>query len=156
MEVPGCLFWHVVYRVRHNNRRPAYAEHVPIYVHTYFIRCTAAEYAIPKPDGNLTRLSLPAWESGLRDYHSGGALSAAKKYCESFWRLSQLKLAAFENRKSMLLWKHYIVKIFATLQLLQMPAGAASAHNSPKCLQLSKMLTTLKNAHSYGKCSQLS
>ena len=31
----------------------------PIYVHTYFIRCPAAEYATPKPYGNLTRLSPP-------------------------------------------------------------------------------------------------
>ena len=37
--------------------RPAFAERVPIYVHTYFIRRLAAEYAIQKPDGNLTRLS---------------------------------------------------------------------------------------------------
>ena len=29
----------------------------PIYVHTYFIRCPAAEYATSKPYGNLTRLS---------------------------------------------------------------------------------------------------
>ena len=57
MEARGYLFWHVVYRARNNNGRPAYAEHVPIYVHNYFIRCAAAEYAIPKPDGNLTRLS---------------------------------------------------------------------------------------------------
>ena len=55
----GCLFWHVVWRARRNNGRPAFAEHVPIYVHTYFIRCPAAEYAIQKPDGNLTRLSPP-------------------------------------------------------------------------------------------------
>ena len=34
-----------------NNGRPAFAEHVPIYVHTYFIRCDAAEFAIQKPDG---------------------------------------------------------------------------------------------------------
>ena len=27
---------------------------------SHFIRCTAAEYAIQKPDENLTRLSLPA------------------------------------------------------------------------------------------------
>ena len=44
--------------------RPAFGERVPIYVHTYFI---AAEYAIQMPDGNLTRLSLPEWESGLQD-----------------------------------------------------------------------------------------
>ena len=48
-------FWHVVWR----DRKPAFAERIPIYVHTYFIRCAAAEYAIQKPDGNLTRLSLP-------------------------------------------------------------------------------------------------
>ena len=65
MEVRGFLFWHVVYRA---NGRPAYAEHVPCYVHTYFIRCAAAEYAIPKPDENLTRLSPLEWESGLWDY----------------------------------------------------------------------------------------
>ena len=53
----SCLFW---FRARRNNRRHAFAEHVPIYVHTYFIRCPAAEYAIQKPDGNLTRLSPPA------------------------------------------------------------------------------------------------
>ena len=39
------------------DRRPAFAERVPIYVHTYFIRRADAEYAIQKPDGNLTRLS---------------------------------------------------------------------------------------------------
>ena len=39
-------------------RRPAFAERVSIYVHTYFIRRLAAECAIQKPDGNLTRLSL--------------------------------------------------------------------------------------------------
>ena len=35
-------------------RRPAFAERVPIYVHTYmyFIRRLAAECAIQKPDGN--------------------------------------------------------------------------------------------------------
>jgi len=43
-------------------RRPAFAERVPIYVHTYFIRRLAAECAIQKPDGNLTRLS-PSRES---------------------------------------------------------------------------------------------
>ena len=30
----------------------------PNHVHTYFIKYPAAEYATPKPDGNLTRLSL--------------------------------------------------------------------------------------------------
>ena len=29
----------------------------PNHVHTYFIKCPVAEYATPKPDGNLTRLS---------------------------------------------------------------------------------------------------
>ena len=29
----------------------------PNHVHTYFIKYTATEYATPKPDGNLTRLS---------------------------------------------------------------------------------------------------
>jgi len=41
------------------HRRPAFAERVPIYAHTYFIRRPAAEYAIQKPDRNLTRLSPP-------------------------------------------------------------------------------------------------
>ena len=31
----------------------------PNHVHTYFIKYPAAEYATPKPDGNLTRLSPP-------------------------------------------------------------------------------------------------
>ena len=35
----------------------------PNHVHTYFIKYPAAEYATPKPDGNLTRLSLPPCES---------------------------------------------------------------------------------------------
>ena len=38
-------------------QRPALPERVSIYVHTYFIRRLAAECAIQKPDGNLTRLS---------------------------------------------------------------------------------------------------
>ena len=59
----SCLFWYAVWR----DRRPAYAEHVPIYVHTYFIRCAAAEYAIQKPDGKLTRLS-PHVRVWPRDY----------------------------------------------------------------------------------------
>ena len=41
-----------------HNGSLALAERVPIYVHTYFIRCPAAEYAIQKPDGNLTRLLM--------------------------------------------------------------------------------------------------
>ena len=41
----------------------------PNHVHTYFIKYTAAEYAIPKPDGNLTRLSPHVRESGPRDYY---------------------------------------------------------------------------------------
>ena len=43
----------------------AFSEHVPVDVNTYFIRCPAADYAIKKPDGNLTRL-LPLksmWKS---------------------------------------------------------------------------------------------
>ena len=40
----------------------------PNYVRTYFIGCPTAEYATQKPDGNLTRLSPPESESGLRDY----------------------------------------------------------------------------------------
>ena len=47
-QAHGCL-----------NGSPPFSEHVPIYVHTYFIRRPAAEYATQKPDGNLTRLSLP-------------------------------------------------------------------------------------------------
>ena len=39
--------------------------------HTYFIKYTAAEYATPKPDGNLTRLSPCVRESGPRDYFHG-------------------------------------------------------------------------------------
>ena len=31
----------------------------PNHVHTYFIKYPAAEYATPKPDGNLTRISPP-------------------------------------------------------------------------------------------------
>ena len=53
--------------MRYRDGRPAFAERVPIYVHTYFIRCPAAEYAIQKPDENWTRLSPPEWESGLQD-----------------------------------------------------------------------------------------
>ena len=39
----------------------------PIYVHTYFIRHPAAEYATPKPYGNLTRLSprVRVWPARL-------------------------------------------------------------------------------------------
>ena len=33
----------------------------PNHVHSYFIKYPAAEYATPKPDGNLTRLHT--WES---------------------------------------------------------------------------------------------
>ena len=40
-------------------RKPAFPERIPIYVHTYFIRRPVAEYAIQKPDRNLTRLSPP-------------------------------------------------------------------------------------------------
>ena len=36
------------WRVCRFNGSPAFAEHIPIYVHTYFIRCPAAEYAIQK------------------------------------------------------------------------------------------------------------
>ena len=36
---------------------PTFSEHVPIYVHTYFIRHSVAEYATQKPDGSFTRLS---------------------------------------------------------------------------------------------------
>ena len=36
----------------------------PNHVYTYFIKYTAAEYATPKPDGNLTRLSPRVRESG--------------------------------------------------------------------------------------------
>ena len=36
---------------------PTFSEHVPIYVPTYFIRHSVAEYATQKPHGNLTRLS---------------------------------------------------------------------------------------------------
>ena len=50
-----------------NNERPVFAERVPIYVHTYFINRSAAEYAVQKRDGNLTRLSPPEWESGPQD-----------------------------------------------------------------------------------------
>ena len=39
----------------------------PNHVHTYFIKYTAAEYATPKPDGSLTRLSPRVRESGPRD-----------------------------------------------------------------------------------------
>ena len=36
----------------------------PNHVHNYIIKYPAAEYATPKPDGNLTRLSLHVRESG--------------------------------------------------------------------------------------------
>ena len=39
-------------------RKPAFAERVPIYVHTYFIRHLAAECAIQKPDGNFPAVEL--------------------------------------------------------------------------------------------------
>ena len=39
----------------------------PNHVHTYFIKYTAAEYATPKPDGNLTRLSSPCESLARRD-----------------------------------------------------------------------------------------
>ena len=46
---------------------PAYAEHVPIYVHTYSLDALLLSMQYQSlmeiwPD------SLPAWESGLRDY----------------------------------------------------------------------------------------
>ena len=39
----------------------------PIHVHTYFIKYPAAEYATPKTDGNLTRLSphVRVWPARL-------------------------------------------------------------------------------------------
>ena len=46
----------------------------PNHVHTYFIKYTAAEYATPKPDGNLTRLSPPrvrVWPARLELAVSG-------------------------------------------------------------------------------------
>ena len=52
----GCLFWHGTWRAWHFNRSPAFSEHVPI---MFFIRYPAAEYATPKPNRNLTRLSPP-------------------------------------------------------------------------------------------------
>ena len=43
--------------------RLTFSEHVPIYVHTYFIRHSVAEYATQKSDWNLIRLSscVRAW-----------------------------------------------------------------------------------------------
>ena len=41
----------------------------PIYVHTYFTRYPAAEYAVQKPNESLTRLSPPrvrVWPAGVR------------------------------------------------------------------------------------------
>ena len=52
----GCLFWHVTVALQ---QKSCLSEHVQVYVHTYFIRCPAAEYVTRKPDGNLTRLSPP-------------------------------------------------------------------------------------------------
>ena len=57
----GCLVWHVVYRAWRFNGSLRFRTR-PIYVHTYFIRRPAAEYATRKPYGNLTRLS-PSHES---------------------------------------------------------------------------------------------
>ena len=39
-------FFGMLFRARRNNGRPAFAERFPIYVHTYFIRCPDAKYAI--------------------------------------------------------------------------------------------------------------
>ena len=49
---------------------------IPIYVHTYFIRCAAAEYAIQKSDGNLTRLSshVRVWAARLCVYLVGSII----------------------------------------------------------------------------------
>ena len=54
MEARAVAFFGMLFR-----DRPAFADRVPIYVHTYFIRHPAAEYAIQKPDENLTTLSPP-------------------------------------------------------------------------------------------------
>ena len=69
----GCLFWHANRRAsRFNGSQPFRTR--PNHVHTYFIKYTAAEYATPKPDGNLTRLSPPrvrVWPARLRSDSPG-------------------------------------------------------------------------------------
>ena len=60
----------------------------PNHVHTYFIKYTAAEYATPKPDGNLTRLSPRVRESGPRDYSGDRLKKASYGAPESGWPLS--------------------------------------------------------------------
>ena len=55
----------------------------PIYVHTYFIRHPAAEYATPKPYGNLTRLSPRvslAYETMLGKAHNLTVLQRFLRY----------------------------------------------------------------------------
>ena len=54
----GCLFGKLLMERRASTEVLPFRTR-PIYVHTYFIRRPVAEYATRKPDGNLTRLSLP-------------------------------------------------------------------------------------------------
>ena len=71
----GYLFWHASWRARRfNGRQPFQTVTHPNHVHTYFIKYTAAEYATPKPDGNLTRLSPPGvrvWPTRLMELGDG-------------------------------------------------------------------------------------
>ena len=70
----------------------------PNHVHTYFIKYTAAEYAIPKPDGNLTRLSPHVRESGPRDYtHSFSNLVSRHVIEKSGDRLKKASYGAPES-----------------------------------------------------------
>ena len=64
----GCLFWHVAYRVWRFNGSLCFRTR-PIYVHTHFIRCPAAEYATPKPyDQTLSPRESLACETMLKTY----------------------------------------------------------------------------------------
>ena len=62
----GCLFWHAAWRARRLTKASLFRTR-PNHVHTYFIKYPAAEYATPKTDGNLTRLSphVRVWPARL-------------------------------------------------------------------------------------------
>ena len=61
----------------------------PNHVHTYFIKYTAAEYATPKPDGSLTRLSpTRVRESGPRDYRLRALTPGPMQFLQVLWRVT--------------------------------------------------------------------
>ena len=48
-----------------NDRRPAFAERIPTDVHTYFIRCPAAEYAIQREFDQTLSSRVRVWPARL-------------------------------------------------------------------------------------------